>query len=428
MNTKDILTDFTIYLLLLGDEFRNDELQFFDKNTKEEASYNNYLLAINNLVDVESFHWDSDLESPILKVKTLNDIISEKEIEFLQDYIKNEFDFGYPNEINEDGFPWGETLQLDFTIEEIKYHFKDYVELRKSNTLHYITYYQQFLNYLYEHVKISIEATKSNIDNFYTNRNSLDVSLFSELTDELKSELKKKLLKSTQNTLFQVQGGFDDFGFILNFKDTLKSILELNNSKYSELNLDIKPKQYFALAEYEYYLFKIEGKNIFTKTEVQKNLQKEFISLKEKNAEQIQFLKNKDFNSTEIDIILNCFSLNKFSALNIRSIQNLKGVLFFRMVYLFFRFEFLKENNKLFFDKEHYFKKLPLTSEISNSDCNQFKKYYDRVENVVDENKSERHHPFDSIDVTRKLLKKIKNELYIDLNKLNIPTYFKKYM
>ncbi len=264
MNTKDLLTDFTIYLLLLGDEFRNDELQFFDKNTKEEANYNNYLSVINNLVDVEYFLWDSNINKPLLsKIKSLNDLISNKEIEFLQDYIRNEFDFGYPTEVNEDGFPWRENFQLDFTIDEIKSHFKDYIDLINYNSGSYTTYYQQYLNSLHNNAKNNIQETKNNIDNFYTNKNSLDVSLFSELTDELKSELKKDLLKSTQNTSFQMQGGFDDFGFVLNFKDRLKSILEVNNSKYSELNLNIEPKQYFALAKYEYYLFKIEGKNIF---------------------------------------------------------------------------------------------------------------------------------------------------------------------
>ena len=111
--------------------------------------------------------------------------------------------------------------------------------------MHYISYYQQFLKYLYEHAKNSIKAKKNDIDNFYRNQNSIETNLYSHLKDNLESELKNNLLKCTKNTSFQVQGGFDKYGFILNHKDTLKTILKLYNSK---IDLEIEPKPYYALA------------------------------------------------------------------------------------------------------------------------------------------------------------------------------------
>jgi hypothetical protein len=140
LNKKDILNDFTVYLLLFGDEIRDNELRFFQYPATNGTDYKSYLEVIKKFVD-------TDITDTVTEINILDDIISKKEIEILQDYIKNEFSFGYPNEINEDGFAWGESYNLDFSIEEIKSYFKEYLQLRKLNTHHYITYYLQYVNY-----------------------------------------------------------------------------------------------------------------------------------------------------------------------------------------------------------------------------------------------------------------------------------------
>ncbi|MGY0407429.1 MAG: hypothetical protein ACWIPJ_03600 [Polaribacter sp.] len=420
MNRKDILIDFTVYLLLLGDEFHNDGLHFFDSREKNGTNYENYVNVINKLVNVEDFIWDTDLDKPISKIKTLNDLIPEKEIEFFQEYINTDFSFGYPNEINEDGSACGGTYNLNLTIDDMKSYFEDYIELRKSNTLHYITYYQQFLNYLSDQSRNTIETTKDKIDNFYNSKSSIDSIVYSKLKDKLESKLETNLLNCTQNTSFQVQGGFDKYGFILNHNSTLKAILKSYNSKYSKLDLEIESKQYYALVEYEYYLFKIKGKQTFTKTDEQKNLENEFVSIKEKNSKQIQFLKDKSFDNREIDIILNWFSLNKFNQSNLRYIRNINKIEFFGLFYFFYRFEFLKEECNIRFDAQNDFLEAPLIERTGFIDPNMYHKYYKHSNDVVSHYQEPNNdYPFKK---AKKLLIKIKSELHIDLNKLNIPS------
>lgn len=423
MTKKDILTDFCVHLLLLGDEFHNDELFFFSTKDKSKISYENYVITINKFVNVEDFLWDSDLNEPISKINSLNDLISNKEIEFLQDYIKKAFYFGYPTEVNEDGFAWGETFRLDFSIQDIESFFFDYLDLKKINPHKYITYYQQFLNYLDGQINNAISKTKFKIDNFHKNRNSIDNGLYSELKDNLESELKNMLLKSTQNTEFQLQGGFDEFGFIINYQDTLKSILKLHNSQYSKFNLEIDPKQYFVLIEYEYYRFKIEGQKTTTNADKQKVLKEEFELLKENNSQLIEFLKTKKFDNREVEIIINSFSFNKFSSLGIRSIRNLSKINFFSLFYLFYRFDFLKQELGLVLDVQNDFLEASLVEQPNLIDKNMYFKYYKHSEDVVPKyNEYHKDFPFKQI---KRLLNKIKEDLHIDLKKLNIPPNFK---
>ncbi|MGC6438271.1 MAG: hypothetical protein ACON4B_04785 [Flavobacteriaceae bacterium] len=419
MNKKDILTDFCIHLLLLGDEFRDAELHFFDKKDKSVLTYQDFVDTINKFLNVEDFLWDTDIDKPISKISSLYDLITDKEIEFLQDFIYKEFSFGYPNEINEDGFAWGETHKLNLSIQDIISFFNDYLDLRSVNPNSYISYYQQFLNHLQKQINSTISATKFKIDNFYKNKNSIDTGLYSELKDNLESELKAKLLESTQSTIFQLQGGFDDFGFIFNYGDTLKTILELHSPLHSKLNLKIDPKQYFTLIEYEYYRFKIEGKKTTTKTENQKELKKEFELLKENNSKLVEFLKAKKFDNREVEIIINCFSFNKFNSLNIRHIRSLSNINYFGLFYLFYRFDFLKQELDLVLDVQNDFLKAPLIEKSDLIDKNMYFKYYKHSEDIVPHNQV--HHkdfPFKQI---KPLLNKIKKELHIDLKKLNIP-------
>lgn len=422
MNKKDILIDFSIHLLLLGNEFHNDELHFFDSREKNETNYENYVGAINKLINVDDFLWDTDVDKPISKIETLNDLLSEMEIEFFQEYIKLEFSFGYPNEINEDGFAWGETFNLDLSIKEIESYFKEYLDLRKLNPNQYITYYQQFIDFLRHQSNRVIETTKNEIDNFHENKISAPTGTYSKLKDRLESKLMDNLLKGTQNTSFQVQGGFDEYGFIFNYDETLNTILKSHNSKYSKLNIEIESKQYYTLIEYEYYLFKIEEKKTLTKTDEQKNLEKEFELIKEKNSKLIEYLKIKDFDNREVDVIINCFCLNKFNSINsIRYIHNLGEVGFFGLFYFFYRFEFLKQELKISFKNQNDFIGTPLTGSINKND---FKKYYDHSDDKIIHNQS--HHTRYPFKKSENLLEKIKSELHIDLKKLNLPPQLKK--
>lgn len=420
MIKKDVLIDFSIYLLLLGDEFHNNELHFFDTSKKNNASYDNYVKAINNLIIVDDFLWDTDTSEIITDINSLTELISKKEISFLQEYINLEFIFGYPNDVNEDGFPWGATYNLNLSVIEIEDHFKDYAKFKKLIPNKYITYYQQYLNYLLNHSSRATKITKLEVDNFFKNKDSVPSSIYSKLKDRLESNLIDNLSKNTQNTTFQIQGGFDNYGFIFNYNETLTAILKSHSPKYSNLDLNIDPKQYYSLIEYEYFLFKIEGKRNTSENEDQKKLRDEFENLKLKNQEQISFLKNKGFNNEEIDRIFNCFTLNKFCLSNIRYIKNLSQVDFFGLFYFFYRFDFLKENQKLSFEEQKDFIQIPLIGEINKND---YRKYYKHSNDLIIHNqKPHQRYPFKKVD---NLLKKIESELRIDLKNINLPPNLK---
>lgn len=430
LNKKDILTDFCVHLLLLGDEFHNDELHFFDSREKNDANYENYVGAINKLINVEDFIWNTDVDKPISKIETLNDLISKKEIEFFQEHINIEFRFGYPNEINEDGLAWGVTYNLNLSVEDIESYFVDYINLRKLAPNQYITYYQQFIDFLYHQSNKATETTKNEIDNFHKNKICTPTDTYLKLKNRFKTELEDVFLKNFKLTSFQIQGGFDEFGFIFNYDKSLKAVLESHNSNNPKLNLELDPKNYFALVNYEYLLFKTEDKQTSTITKEQKLLDQGFEAFKDENYKQVKFLRNKGFSSREINIVLNCFSLNEYNPTNVRYIRNLKGVRLFIVFYFFYRFDYLEQIDNIKFDTQKDYNKLPLTNKDVNLDCNQFKKYYDRVENQINEYNPEKHYPFFSIENTRKLLDTIKNDLHIDLGKLNIPKplkdFFKK--
>ncbi|GAB5398984.1 MAG: hypothetical protein Aureis2KO_05690 [Aureisphaera sp.] len=421
MNKKDILIDFSIYLLLFGDEFHNHELQLFHTGEKIEVSYEYYVIAINKLIDVEGFLWDTDINKPVSKIRTFNELISEKEIELFQEYINTEFYFGYPDEINEDGFAWGPTYNLNLTLSDINSYFKDYINLRKLNPSQYITYYIQYLNFLASQSNQIMQIAMNEINNVHNNKISTPIETYTKLKDKLESQLLDNLLRCTQNTLFQVQGGFDDNGFILNYENTLKTILKAHNSKYSKINFEIELEQYYALIKYEYYSFKIEGKKTNTTIEEEEKLKSQFETLKKDNEKQILYLKRMGFNNTEVNIILNCFSLNQFNSCGIRNIRNLSQVDYFGLFYFFYRFEFLKEKEGLKFDNERDFDFLPLSKTINKND---YKKYYVHSnDTIISYENPHKRYPFKN---AKKLLRQIELELHINLDKLNLPEELKK--
>jgi hypothetical protein len=172
----------------------------------------------------------------------------------------------------------------------------------------------------------NIKNTKNRIDSFYNNKNSINLTDYSRLKDKFKNQLQENLLLSTQDTPFQIQGGFDELGFIFSYQNTLELILSAYNTKHSEPDLKLEVRNLYTLVEYEYFQFKLEGKKSFSKTQKSKELEKEFELLKENNLKQIQFLKDQQFNNEEINIILNLFTINKYNSINLRHINNLKKI------------------------------------------------------------------------------------------------------
>lgn len=423
MNKEDILTDFSIHLLLKEEEVRDNELLFFVDRRNKDVSYDYYVLTIKKFVEIDNCVWDTILNERKEKINNLTDLITEKEIGYFQDYINNEFQFGYPDQVDDEGFVYGFSYGLNLSVDEIKSCFKDYLVLRDYNPNVYISYFQQYLTFLGGEKEVVDMQLK--INNFYENSKGISPSIFSKLKDNFELNLQQELLKCTQNTNFQVIGGFDENGFILNYDETLKAIITSVNLGDFKKGLSLELEQHYALLKYNYYEYKIIGTHPSSNTKDVKKLEEEFKSLKDKNNGQITYLKKRGFSNTEIDRILNIFSKNRFDILNIRHIRNIDKIDYYRLFYFLFRFEFLEDSAIFKFDKQRDFTNLFLSEDLI--DTNQYYKYHKEAINKITPLLNQKHHPFASIRKVNTLISKIQSELYFDIKLLNIPDCFKEY-
>lgn len=423
MNKKDLLTDFSVHLLLKEEETFDNELLFFVKNENTQPDYQEYVTTIKKFIS-DDYIWDSDIDGPIEKVSELTDIITEKEIIFFQDYLYSEFRFGYPSDVDEEGFVSGESYGINFSIEDIKFYFKEFLNLRYLNPYHYISYYQQYVNFLLSKSGIILSDIYLEINNFIKVKDSINSSLYSQLKDDFEFELRKDLLKNAQNTTFQVIGGFDENGFILNYDETLKVILKSNSSEITLPNLSVEVESNFGIIKYEYYKYKIDRVQSNSSSDEIKKLKEEFNNLKDKNHSQIEYLKERGFSNVQIDRVLNCFAFNKFNNLDIRHIRDLTKVNHYRLFYFFYRYDFLKKAEGINFEKGKDFESLALTEDKVGT--KQYLKYHNRALNKIEPHSSDRHHPFDSISAVSKFIEKIETVLLIEKEKLNITQNLKE--
>ncbi len=189
-------------------------------------------------------------------------------------------------------------------------------------------------------------------------------------------------------------------------------------------NLSVEVEPNFAAIKYEYYKYKIDGVQSNSSSDEIKKLEEEFNNLKDKNRSQIEYLKGKGFSNVEIDRVLNCFSFNKFSNLNIRHLRNLRNVDYYRLFYFFYRYDFLQKSEGINFEKGEDFNSLALTED--KVDTKQYLKYHKRALNKINPQASDKHHPFDSISVVSKFIEKIEIDLFIKKEKLNITESLKE--
>ena len=425
MTIRDVLTDFTIHLLLMGGEPHAPELQFFNNFKGSERAYQSYLEKVKQYADVDGFMWDTEFDCPYESVKAITNLITDKEIEFLQDYLKEEFRFGYSIEINEDGFPFHEVYGFYIGIEEIKTSFKDYLLFRSLNSSVYISYLEQYLQYLENFTKLK-EFIQDPIDNFYRNGQELEPDIYSQLKQGFEKTLKADLLKISQTTTFQIIGYFDEKGFFMNYDETLKAILKSCETDNMGQFLGENSERHYIALKYKYYKFKIDRKNVQDELTDNKELRDDYNEFKNRNKVQIKYLKRKGFSNAQTDSILNVFSGNKYSSLSIREIRNLSQVDFYRLSYMLFHLEFFEETRGVKFDYSKDFQILCLAENKING--KQFLKYHERAHIEIDKNRSYKHHPFDSISSLTKLLGKVKSDLKIDLEKLKIPTNLSKHL
>ena len=77
MNKKDLLTDFTIHLLLKEEETFDNELLYFVKNENTQPDYQEYVTTIKKFIS-DDYIWDSDIDGPIEKLANLQILLQRK--------------------------------------------------------------------------------------------------------------------------------------------------------------------------------------------------------------------------------------------------------------------------------------------------------------------------------------------------------------
>ncbi len=408
MKINDILTDFCIYLML-EQEVTYPELTFFyTKIELSEETYKNYVNSMKKFICVDCFRDNNEIQE-VTKLNSLEDILTDDEIYQLSEYIESDFSFGYPCDY-EDGFPVLDQYHLSLDKNEIICSFNDYLKLRKYNTNVYITYYLQFFAGGLG-IREEVSSIEKEIDNFYIAKEFISEIEFSKSLDTYKKDIETKLAESLKKSSFKIFGDFDEKGFIFNKDKSLAYLLKLNITDLSKLEKD------FSIVRSKCFEFKTNSRlDIPIDSEKTKALRKEFKNIKSKNKSQIKYLKDKKFLESEIDIILNCFCLNKFKDIGIRSLNNPKKIDFFQLFYFFYRFDFLIDEKRLSFEKEIDFLKLPLSGEI---DKNQYLKYYKERNNKNDLTytylSNNKNYPFKKV---KRFIERIESDLLINKEKI----------
>lgn len=415
LNKREILEDFSVYVLLQYEELISQIVYFFEKrvgdeifNSKSKPVYDKF---ISDELYFDNIRIDFNSELPT-KIEFLEDILKTEEIEIFCKHLKENFREGYPDDYDEDtGFAYGGNYPINLDIVELKSYFKEYVKLRSYNDSVYISYLYLMLNFSenksYQNFKYEVEELEKN---FYNN-SLLPIKLSEDYIEFQMDRYKTEFFKTIEKEPFQFQGFYDANGFFIDIDLTLKYWLKLYNVypiSYKPHQPQIKNELNFILLQYVYFKLKNQNFPLSENRELD-DIKNQYEKLKKENQELVQFLETKKFEDKEIEIILNTLTGNLFNELSIRWI-NLKQVDFFRFCHLFFIFDFYREIKNNDFQNESDFNCLSLdTNALKNN--NQLKKYYD---NKTSE-QSHRHYPFTKID---DFIEQIQNKLQIVKGKL----------
>jgi len=422
MTKKEILEDFVVYYFMNSyDELLSNIVYFFeyppdvfDKQFEEKTNYLSFLKLHLNLNDL------AEDKQTVMPVKKLSDLLTSQNINDLVSFLNKEFREGFPDG-DKDGV-YGGNYELEITKEDLINVFQDYLELHLINPNIYISFLLQLFRQIGYRTELKFNTEKEKIDSLYQKLELLPESLKSDFKIHNDEKLKQNLFESIIDRPFQFQGFYDKKGMYINQKISFKKWVEISINQEFDYDINEIKKNVFGndFLIYQYFRFKVFDESIYLGEKYDAdNKKSELAHFKIENADLIDYLKDKKFNSDEIDGIINFISGGHFDIINKRSIESIKQIDFFRLCYLFYIFDFLKDKRQIKFDKQKDIESLIFNDySLYNTNWNnQFFKYFKSLSDV-------NNYPFTRVDKTYKL---IEDDLKIEKGKLK-PIPKTKYM
>jgi hypothetical protein len=388
MNKHERILDFTAFILLDFEELLCGINYFFEQ--KQLIKLQHFISCENN--DYQDFLKQFIELSEILEenieigdhLNLISDVFTSSELCDLTEYLNTNFTYGYPDDY-EDGLVTGGNCSLGLTISEMRFYFQNYLNLYSRNSNVFISYYYQLLKHLEYPCLLNFGKAKKKIDNINNTKELLPNNLSADYLKYIQDKYKVKIFKHIDRNNIQFQGFADEKGLFIDINKTLIEYLNhldtLSKNKiiYSPDVADYKT--FISHLTYQYVEFKLFGikKNRNNYTDLfEEQLFDELEELKKTNSNLITFLFKKGFDESEIDVILNVISDNKFNAINIRGLEISKQVNFFNFCHLFYILDFFVEQKEIDFKKEKSFDIVLNFDPDStlNYDKNAFSKYY----------------------------------------------------
>lgn len=409
MDKEKILLDFAVFVLSDVEELCSDITDFFGQVDRGDSQFDLNHLNYEDYLRKE-IYTERIIETPnfISEFKTINDLLSNTELNNLKDYLNNNFGEGYPD--GEGIFIGNSPLQIQ-NSDLIRY-FSEYLKYREINQNVFITYYIQLFDSLYKLVSDKLKIEVEKIQNIKNTKDLLDLQLSNEYTENEHLKFKQKLFKSIKKNNFQFKGIADEKGLFFDERKTLNSYLEFLN-KNKILNFDYSTKlpnidKSLNYLVYKYSLFVLYGKQDATDIKIV-----ELNEFKIANKKMLDYIYSKGFNALEIDFFINTIHKGYFNELEIRHLD-INQVKLFHFFYCFYVFEYFEIVEGCSFESENDFEKVLRLQTIIEYDkftLNQFYKYYNNQTSHRENN----HFPFKTIDKT---ISKVVNIFKIEEGKL----------
>lgn len=424
MKREDRILDFVVFILSDYEELLSHVTYFFiqDKiaprsedpfSTKNEPTIEDYRTYINKYVELPRELLSNKNENYKPNFQTIRELISIDEEVVMLEYLNDNFLHGYPEGGDKEGGVYGGNWSLDISKEELNTYFNKYLKFTKVNNKVYISFFVLLFEGIEKDAEKALAEEINKIDGLKRSSNSLSYDLSKKFKEYEQKNYTNKLFRNLENGFFQINGFFDKNRIYINYEDSLINQLKILPPNFTNHTLSFpfelhSSLSYLSLQYLEYILF---DKKIIDNSEddkVKLEIENKLSEFKNKYKDLIDFLKEKSFTDTDINILINLLFQNQFSNLKIRYYSFSRKVHLFHILYSFYVFD--NYNNKL--DSINDYKNLIL--QLSNFDKEygeQLRKYHKNI----DSNREHKHYPFKSIDKT---LEKVEEQLEINREKL----------
>jgi len=271
MNKEKIVLDFAVFVLMEIEELCSHITNFFGQTYKYDPFSDKKILEYEDFVSQDILTTQIILNHDLCPdIKSIYDLLNEKEINNLLNYLNEEFREGYP-----DGDGFGSSSNLDFKFDDLYLLFDKYLELRKYNKSVFITYYIQLINKLqYEESIKDIELEIKNILNNEKSKKSLKLNLEFEYIESKRNEYRQKLIEKNQ---FQLKGFITENEINIDFNESLVNCLEFLNNETLNIKYSVNYEADFQYS-FDYLIHQFLENRLHNKSEVNNNKSQKYIN------------------------------------------------------------------------------------------------------------------------------------------------------